>query len=382
MVFTLRGPARVLAPAVVLAPMLALGGCSVLPGDGSGGGGAGDTGSTGRTGGSGSTGGVADGQRRLTAYFPQARSFYPHSRVKIMGADVGMVDRVRSMGDRIRVDFHIRGDIPIARGVRASIVPLNLVGERNLVLHPVWRPGMARELGGMRREIVIPIERTHVPVETDAALAAFTKVANALDPTKTRAALGKAARSVDGNGQDFNAALEQGSQLTDNVAAQDQELLAVARNLDRLAGVVHGREQIIGTMIRDFGAATQMLAGEREDIQGLIRGVLELSRQGDGIIRKYEGQLPYDLAVLTRVALTLKGDAKQVGMLIKALPGIGAVLIQAYDPKIKGLRIRFPTDAYLRTWLMSLLGSNEVGCPLPPPNSNCPWQGRRGRAVP
>jgi hypothetical protein len=122
-----------------------------------------------------------------------------------------MVDRVRSMGDRIRVDFHIRGDIPIARGVRASIVPLNLVGERNLVPHPVWRPGMAKELGGMRHEIVIPIERTHVPVETDTALEAFTKVAGALDPTKTRAALGKAARSVEGTGQDFNAALEQGA---------------------------------------------------------------------------------------------------------------------------------------------------------------------------
>lgn len=361
----MRVSGRAFVPAALfLVPMLALGGCSVLRGDGGTGGGA---------------GGGADGQRHLTAFFPEARSFYPHSRVKIMGADVGTVDRVTSMGDRIRVDFHIRGDIPIVRGVQASIVPLNLVGERNLVLHPTWRPGMAEEQGG---EIVIPVERTHVPVETDTALAAFTKVADALDPTKTRAALGKAARSVDGNGQEFNAALEQGARLTDNVAAQDKELLAVARNLDRLAGVVRGREQIIGAMIRDFGVATQLLGGERGDIQRLISGVLELSRQGDGIIKKYEGQLPYDLAVLTRVALTLQGDAKQVGMLIKALPGIGGVLIHAYDPKIKALRIRFPTDAYLRTWLMSLLNSNEVGCPLPPPNSNCPWQGSRRRPTP
>jgi virulence factor Mce-like protein len=346
----LRAFLPALLPAFLLVPLLALGGCSVAGGGAAAGGGG--------------------GQRHMTAYFPQARSFYPHSRVKIMGADVGTVDRVRSMGDRIRVDFHVRGDVPIAQGVQASIVPLNLVGERNLVLHPVWRPGMAKEPGD-----VIPIERTHTPVETDTALQAFTKVANALDPTKTRTALGKAARSVDGNGQEFNAALEQGARLTDNVAAQDKELLAVAQNLDRLAGVVRGREQVLGTMIRDFGTATEVLGGERQDIQGLISGVLELSRRGDGIVRKYQGQLPYDLAVLTRVALTLKGDAKQVGMLIKALPGIGQVLIQAYDPSIKSLRIRFPTDAYLRTWMMTLLDSNEVGCPLPPPNSNCPWKG-------
>jgi virulence factor Mce-like protein len=283
-----------------------------------------------------------------------------------MGADVGMVDRVRSMGDRVRVDFHVRGDVPIAAGVQAAIVPLNLIGERNLVLHPAWRPGMAKETGD-----VIPVGRTQVPVETDTALQAFTKVADALDPIKTRTALGKAARSVDGNGQEFNAALEQGARLTGNVAAQDKELLAVAQNLDRLAGVARGRDQVLAAMIRDFGTATQVLGSERQNIQELVGGVLELSQQGDRIIRKYQGQLPYDLAVLTRVALTLKGDAKQLGMLLKALPGIGGVLIQAYNPAIKSLRIRFPTDAFLRTWLMSLLNSNEVGCPLPPPNSNC-----------
>jgi virulence factor Mce-like protein len=302
----------------------------------------------------------------MTAYFPRARSFYPHSRVKIMGADVGMVDRVRSMGDRVRVDFHLRGDVPIPAGVQAAIVPLNLVGERNLVLHPAWRPGMAKETAD-----VIPIGRTQVPVETDAALQAFTRLADALDPVKTRAALGKAARSVNGNGQEFNAALEQGAQLTDNVAAQDKELLTVAQNLDRLAGVARGRDQVLGTMIRDFGTATQVLGSERQDIQGLVSGLLELSKQGDRIISKYQGQLPYDLAVLTRVALTLRGDAKQVGRLLTALPNIGGLLIQAYDPTIKSLRIRFPTDAFLRTYLMSLLDSNEVGCPLPPPNSNC-----------
>jgi phospholipid/cholesterol/gamma-HCH transport system substrate-binding protein len=277
---------------------------------------------------------------------------------------------VRNMGNRIRVDFHVRDDVPIIEGVQASIVPLNLVGERNLVLHPAWRPGQAKETGD-----VIPIERTHVPVETDDALKAFTNVAAALDPTKTRRALGQAADSVNGNGQEFNAALEQGARLTENIAAQDKELLAVAQNLSRLAGVVRGREQVLGTIIRDFGTATQVLAAERKDIQELVSGILELSQQGDGVIRKYQDQLPYDLAVLTRVALMLKGDAKQVGMLLKALPGVGAGLIQAYDPQLKTLRLRFATDAYLRTWLKGLLNSDEVPCPLPAPNSNCPWQG-------
>jgi virulence factor Mce-like protein len=333
-----------LSGGLCLLSVLALGGCSVLD--------------------------RPDGRRHMTAYFPSARSFYEESRVKIMGADVGMVDRIQSMGDRIRVDFQVRADVPIVKGVQASIVPLNLVGERHLVLHPVWRPGMARETGD-----VIPLARTHVPVETDDALEAFTNIAAALDPAKTRRALGRAADSVNGNGREFNAALEQGARLTENIAAQDRELLAIAQNLNRLAGVVRGRERILGTMIRDFGTVTEVLAAERRDIQEFVQGILELSRQGDRVIRKYQDQLPADLAVLARVALMLKGDAEQVGMLLEALPGIGGALIQAYDPQLKTLRIRFASDAFLRSWLKGVFNSDEVGCPLPAPNSNCPWQG-------
>ncbi|RAY15845.1 MCE family protein [Actinomadura craniellae] len=307
-------------------------------------------------------------ERQMTVYFPRARSFFAESKVKIMGADVGRVDRVRNMGDRIRVDFHIEGDIPLPRGVHASIVPLNLVGERNLVLHPPWKPGTPKEPGN-----VIPMERTHVPVETDDALRSFTKVADALDPTKVNAALGRTADSFEGNGQEFNAALQQAAQLTENIAGQDQELLEVARNLQRLAGVVRGREQVIGTMIQNFGEVSRVLSAERGEIQELVRNILVLARKGDAIIKKYDGQLPQDLAVLTRAVLVLQGNVGSLGQLLEALPHIGGALINGYDAQNRALTIRFATDAFLRTWLKSIEGTDDIGCPLPKPNSNCPW---------
>ena len=336
-------PGRLVAAGLGLVLVASLGGCSA---DASSGGG-----------------------RTMTVEVAKARSFYPKSKVKVMGADVGLVDRVENRGDRVRVTFHIRGDVPLPRGVQASIVPLNLIGERNLVLHPAWRPGQPKETTDK-----IPIERTHVPVEVDDALSSFTNLANALDPTKMQTALGNAAGTVRGNGGEFNATLEQSARLVENVAGQDQELVEVARNLSRLAGVVRGREQLLGTVIRDFGEASRALAAERGDLQRLINGVLELAKNGDKLLRKYKGNLPYDLAVLTRTALVLKGNAKEVAQLLKVLPGINEALIGGYNPKNKSLQIRFTTDAFLRTWLKGLLNSDQVGCPLPPPNSRCPWQ--------
>lgn len=338
------GRGKGLAMALALTMAASAGGCSLAPSGG--------------------------GDRTMTVFVPKARSFYPESKVKVMGADVGLVDKVENQGDKVKVTFHIRRDVPLPRGVQASIVPLNLIGERNLVLHPAWKPGEAKETAN-----VIPIERTHVPVEVDDALSSFTNLANALDPTKMQSALGTAADTVKGNGKEFNATLEQSARLVENVAGQDQDLIEVAQNLDRLAGVVRGREQVLGTMIRDFAEASRVLSSERGDLQQLITGILELAKNGDKLIQKYKGNLPYDLAVLTRAALVLKGNAKEIAQLLHVLPGIGDALIGGYNPKNKSLQIRFATDAFLRTWLKGLMKTDDVGCPLPKPNSNCPWDG-------
>ncbi|WP_030169714.1 MCE family protein [Spirillospora albida] len=333
--------AKTLAVGASLALTASLGGCSLAP---------------------------SGGDRTMVVYVSKARSFYPESKVKVMGADVGLVDEVENEGDKIKITFHIRREVPLPRGVQASIVPLNLVGERNLVLHPAWKPGQPKETGDR-----IPIERTHVPVEVDDALSSFTNLAQALDPTKMQKALGTTARTLNGNGRQFNATLEQSARLVENIAGQDEELIKVAQNLNRLAGVVRGREQILGTLIRDFGEASRVLSAERGELQQLITGLLELSRNGDKLIDKYEGQLPYDLAVLTRAALVLKGNSKTIAQLVDVLPGINDALIGGYNPKNKSLQIRFATDAFLRYWLKGLMGTDDVPCPLPKPNSNCPW---------
>lgn len=310
-----------------------------------------------------------DDMRHMSAEFPSARSFYPESKVKIMGADVGTVEKIENLGDRIRVRFTVRRDVPIARGVNASIMPVNLVGERYLILHPVWRPGMAREQGD-----AIPLARTHVPVETDEALQAYRELAKALDPAKTRAVTGKAAASIKGTGAEFNAALEQGARLTGYVASQDKELLAVAKDLDRLAGVVRGREQVLGVMIRDFGTATKVLSQEREDLKRLVKGVRSLTDQGDSLVDTYDGKLPADIAVLTRFALTLENNTERIKQLVASQPALQDTYVNAYNPETKSLWIRFATDATLRVWVKDLLNEDDVPCLLPPPNSNCPWQ--------
>jgi phospholipid/cholesterol/gamma-HCH transport system substrate-binding protein len=315
---------------------------------------------------------VAHGQRKhMTAYFERATAFYEKSRVKVMGLDIGSVDRVRSDGDRIRVDFSVDANVPLPDRLDASIVPLNLIGERNIVLSPAWQPGMAKARDGK----VIQLDHTHVPVETDEALKAFTNVANALDPTKVKKALGGAAQSFDGNGQAFNQALEQGGRLTSNIAGQTDELLKVAGNLHQVAGVVRGREQVIGQLVNDFSTVTQILASERQNLTQLVQNVAVLIDHGNGLLKRYQGNLPYDLSVIARIALVVNGQSQRLSLLLQSLPKVSRTFINGWDPKKHALVIRFATDAFLRTWIRGLTKKDYVPCPLPAPNSNCPWMG-------
>lgn len=329
--------------AVVSGVLVALSGCSVVPG--------------------------GSGTRHMSAYFPKTTAFYEQSHVKIMGVDVGTIDKITIVGDKIKVDFSVRDDVPVRQDVQASIVPLNLVGERNLVLSPAWTPGLPKAPDGM----VIPEGRTHVPVEVDEALQGFTNLADALDPAKVNRAVGTAARSFKDNGNAFNEALQQTGDLTDNIASQDDQLLEVARNLNTLAGVVRGREQTLGTLVQDFSTATKVFSSERQDIQSLVNNILILLKDGGKLLGKYQGRLPGDLAVLTRVALVLQGNYQSVGGLIRALPNVSQAFIGAYDKGNHSIAIRFALDAFLRTWIKGLTRNDNVPCPLPPPNSNCPF---------
>src|SRR5215204_2333928 len=109
----MRTLARRLLPVLLVAALVA-GGCSVF---GGGDGGGGD-------------------DLQLTVYFERAVALYPESHVKVMGLDAGTILDVVPEGERVRVELVVDGDVPIPADVHAAVVPLSLIGERNVVLQP------------------------------------------------------------------------------------------------------------------------------------------------------------------------------------------------------------------------------------------------------
>ncbi|MDN3351308.1 MCE family protein [Actinomadura sp. DC4] len=340
-------PARRAAVAVtVLALAASTGGCSVVGG--------------------------SPGTYRMTAYFARTPSLYEKSKVTVMGANAGTITSIRTVGSRVRVDLAVNRDVPVPADAHAAIAAVDTLGERTVVLYPPWRPGMARAAPGA----VIPQNRTELPAEIDQALAAFTKLDEAIDPARLHQLIKSGADSLDGRGDDINQALRSTASLTGDLAGQDQRIVRVAKGLRDLAAGLNRKDRDLGGTIDDVAAATGTLAGERTELKNFIAGMVAMIRKSGALLVSYQETLPGAVAGLSNIVLSLKAGSGSVNQVIGALSRFTDVAVQAWDRKNHVAVIRLVLDATVRVWLQPLftaLGWGRVPCLSGDPNiANCP----------
>jgi virulence factor Mce-like protein len=234
---------------------------------------------------------------KLTAYFPRTVSLYPSSGVRVLGLPAGKVTKVTVQGTRVRVEFRVSKSVPIPRDVEATIVPFSLIGERYIQLTPAWTTGQPRLADGA----VIPMSRTHIPVEPDEALAAVKKFLDTLDPNATGKLIKNLAEDVKGSGASLNAALKGIAGLTGTLADKDDALVSIIDHFDAFTATLRTREGQLGKVMDGFAQTTSLLAQERGQIEALVDNLAGLSTTGLDLVSEHGARLDRDLTILTRV---------------------------------------------------------------------------------
>jgi virulence factor Mce-like protein len=292
------------------------------------------------------TGQGGDGYR-ITVYFARTTSLYEQSRVRVMGADAGSITAITTERDRVRVEMAIDEEVPVPRDARAVIASANALGERYVELRPAWRPGLAKAPPGM----VIPVERTELPVEIDDALAAF--------------AVARGADGVRGHGRDVNDALRGTATLTQNLAAQDQRIVSLAEGLRTLAADLNHRDRRLGELIDSFSTTSRTLAEERTRLNGFVEGLAGAIRKSQVLVTAYQETLPSTVSDLSNIVMTLKSNAGSLEQAIDALGTFADVAVQAWDRRNHVATIRLVVHGTLRAWLQPLftaMGWGTVPC--------------------
>ena len=293
-----------------------------------------------------------DGGYLVSASFPRAAQLFEDSRVKVMGLDVGHVEDIAIDGERIRVDLRIDEQVRLPADVEATIMPLSLIGERNVVLSPAWHPGDEAAADGHR----IPPRRSHVTAEPDDVLDTVVDVTTSLDAEGMGDAVRRAAAALDGHGQTINDAIGQGARVARLLRDQDDDLLAAAEGLGDLAATLNRREDQLTRLTGSVAEATDILAAERDQVQPFLAAVGDLVERGGEVLAAYEGDLATDLATLAQVARVLEVNTASVARLVAALPPIAEMLLAAYRPDTEAIKLRFTGAVTGPTVLNQILG--------------------------
>ncbi|XVQ06345.1 MCE family protein [Spirillospora sp. CA-255316] len=306
------------------------------------------------------TGRGGDGYR-ITVYFARTTSLYEQSRVRVMGADAGSITAIATERDRVRVELAIDEEVPVPRDARAVIASANALGERYVELRPAWRPGLAKAPPGM----VIPVQRTELPVEIDDALAAFARLNRSIDAQRLGSAVSRGADGVQGHGRDVNDALRGTATLTQNLAAQDQRIVKLAEGLRMLAADLNHRDRRLGELIDSFSTTSRALAEERTRLNGFVEGLAGAVRKSQVLVTAYQETLPSTVADLSDIIMTLKSNAGSLEQAIDALGTFADVAVQAWDRRNHVATIRLVVHGTLRAWLQPLftaMGWGTVPC--------------------
>jgi virulence factor Mce-like protein len=272
-------------------------------------------------------------QYRVTAYFPETVGLYSGSSVRILGIEVGTIDKVVPQGTRVRVDMSIDDQYPIPADAKAAVLAPSLVSDRYVQFAPVYTSGPK-----MKDGTVVPLSRTAVPVELDQVYGALNKLSDALGPNgaNKNGALSDlvdvGAKNLDGNGEQLNRTLAGFSQAVRTLADNREDLFASMDNLQAFTTALATVDGQVRAFNQNLAAVSNQLAGERQDLASAIHLLQQALGDVATFIRDNQALLTTNVQRLADVTATLVNQRDALAQVLDVAPAALGNLAHAYNP--------------------------------------------------
>ena len=237
---------------------------------------------------------VIGGGDTYYAAFTEAGGLKENDEVRIAGVRVGKVESVELDGNRVRVGFRVDTPSQFGTETRAAVKVKTLLGAMFLSLEPDG-PGQLEE------ESEIPVQRTSSPYDVIEAFEGLAETSEAIDTDQLAESLTTLADLSRNTPEEFRGALSGLSRLSANLAARDDEVNTLLKNLENVAGVLDERDQDIIALMRDADVLGRALVARRESVHNLLVATSELSRELTLLVRQSRADLKPALEHLNSV---------------------------------------------------------------------------------
>ncbi|WP_141015365.1 MCE family protein [Nocardioides sambongensis] len=213
------------------------------------------------------------------AEFSEAGGLKPNDEVRIAGVRVGKVETVELDDGKVRVGFRIKTDSAFGTDSRAEIKVKTILGSMYLALVPGGD-------GQLAEGATIPVERTTSPYDVVDAFTGLAETSEDIDTDQLAASLTTLADLTRNTPEEFRAALQGVSALSETVASRSDEINSLLKNLNRVSTVLDARDEDIVTLMDDADVLFTALLQRRQAVHNLLVGTRRLSTELTALVRQ------------------------------------------------------------------------------------------------
>jgi phospholipid/cholesterol/gamma-HCH transport system substrate-binding protein len=218
------------------------------------------------------------------AAFSEAGGLKANDEVRIAGVRVGKVQAVELVDDHVRVSFKVEKGADFGKETGAAIRVKTLLGAMYLGLEPAGR-------GQLAEGAEIPVRRTTSPYDVVEAFSGLAERSEAIDTADLTESLNTLGELTENTPEEFQAALTGLSDLSQNIAARDQQLNTLLQSTKKVSTVLGDRRGDLVTLMRDGDKLFRALAARRESVHNLLVATSQLSVQLTGLVRDTRADL-------------------------------------------------------------------------------------------
>ena len=218
------------------------------------------------------------------AEFAESGGLKVNDEVRLAGVRVGKVDSIELHDGKVKVGFKIKTDADLGDDTHAAIKVKTILGSMFLMIEPSG-DGELKEGG------TIPVENTTSPFNVVDAFTGLAETSADIDTDQLAASLTTLADLTRNTPEEFKAALEGVSSLSEVIASRDAEINSLLQSLTRVSTVLDARDQDIIKLMDDADVLFRALLERREAIHNILVSTVTLSQELTALVRNSRADL-------------------------------------------------------------------------------------------
>lgn len=251
------------------------------------------------------------------ARFTDATGLIVGDSVRIAGVEVGQVESIEVADKRLaEVAIAVRKGRKLPASVTASIKYLNMVGQRYVDLDQGVGPvGESLAAGS-----TIPLSRTTPALDLTQLFNGFQPLFEGLSPPDVNQLAGSIVQVLQGEGGTVDSILQHVGSLTSTVAAKDQVIGEVIRNLNTVLKTVNDREAGFDDLVVTLEKLVTGFAGDREPLGEAVTAMGALTTVTADLLNDGRKPLKEDIKQLGRLSRELEKGKPEIENFLQKTP--------------------------------------------------------------